>query len=312
MPAGVSLHSGLASRYHEAHTEYQSYPDMSSLSISDLTKLQTVKYVNLGSLAILAFDFCITFSEEVRWTWFRPWDVIRVIFVISRYLPFAGVGMIAYDALGVSNQCTSILEESIIHITSMVAAEALLVIRTWAFWQKSKRLLIGISVYVVLLIAANIAVDLSPTVLIPGEEPPLGTCYFESPRSSAIQYIFLAMFESMILTLTVYKRFHDYKNFQSGIIVTLYHDDVFYTLCILAVTLANVITGAALPSAYSNMFDTLQVVSHSVLASRILFRLRHSNERVRQPSTSVAMMEFTEYLQPPSTSMSGTATTSQV
>ncbi|KAG1894762.1 uncharacterized protein F5891DRAFT_1061537 [Suillus fuscotomentosus] len=104
MPAGVSLHSRLASRYHEAHTEYQSYPDMSSLSISDLTKLQTIKYVNLGSLAIFAFDFCITFSEEVRWTWSRPWDVIRVIFVISRYLPFAGVGMIAYDALGVSNQ----------------------------------------------------------------------------------------------------------------------------------------------------------------------------------------------------------------
>ncbi|KAG1809787.1 uncharacterized protein HD556DRAFT_1435516 [Suillus plorans] len=94
-------HSGLAGKYHEAHTEYRSYPDMSSLSISDLTKLQTVKYVNLGSLAILAFDVCITFSEEVeeifvRWTWFRPWDVIRVIFVISRYLPFAGVGMIAY------------------------------------------------------------------------------------------------------------------------------------------------------------------------------------------------------------------------
>ncbi|KAG1809788.1 uncharacterized protein HD556DRAFT_1315656 [Suillus plorans] len=194
---------------------------------------------------------------------------------------------------------------SVIHITSMVAAESLLVIRTWAFWQKSKRLLIGILVYVVVL-------KLSSTMLIPGEEPPLGTCYFESTRSDAVAYIFLAMFESMILTLTVYKRFHDYKNFQSGIVVTLYHDDMFYTLCILAVTLANVITGAALPSAYSNMFDTLQVVSHSVLASRILFRLRHSNERVREPSTSVAMMEFTDYLPPPSMSMSGTATTSQV
>ncbi|KAG1798639.1 uncharacterized protein HD556DRAFT_196141 [Suillus plorans] len=309
MLAGVSLHSGLASRYHEAHTEYRSYPDMSSLSISDLTKLQTVKYVNceLGSLAIFAFDFCITFSEEVRWTWFRPWDVIRVIFVISRYLPFAGVGMMAYDALGVSNQCTS-LEGNIIHVTGIVAAEALLVIRTWAFWQKSKRLLIGILVYVVLSIAASLAVlKLSSTMLIPG-----GTCYFEITRNDAVEYIFLAMFESMILTLTVYKRFHDFKNFQSGIVVTLYHDDVFYTLCILAVTLANVIAGAALPSAYSDMFDTLQVVSHSVLASRILFRLRHSNERVQEPSTSVAMMEFTDYLPPPSMPVSGTATTSQV
>ncbi|KAG2095453.1 uncharacterized protein F5147DRAFT_840192 [Suillus discolor] len=235
---------------------------MSSLSISDLTKLQTSKYANLGSLAILAFDFCITFSEEVRWTWFRRWDAIRVIFVISRYLPFANVGMIAYAALGVSNQCASLLEQNIIHIISIVAAEALLVIRTWAFWQKSKRLLIGLSVYVVLLIAANLAVvELSSTISIPGEEPPPGTCYFESSRSDAVAYIFLALFESMILILTVYKRFHDYKNFQSGIVVTLYHDDVFYTLCILAVTLANVITGTALPSAYSNMFDTWSVTA---------------------------------------------------
>jgi len=189
----------------------------------------------------------------------------------------------------------------------------LLVIRTWAFWQKSKRLLIGLLVYVVLTIAADlVVVELSSTMLIPGEEPPLGTCYFESTRNGAIGYIFLVMFESVILILTVYKRFHDYKNFQSGIVVTLYHDGMFYTLCILAITLANVVVIASLPSAYSNMLDTLQLVTHSDLASRILFGLRHSNECVHEPSTSTTMMESIHFLQPPSMSMSGTATTSQV
>ncbi|KAG1813764.1 hypothetical protein EV424DRAFT_53808 [Suillus variegatus] len=102
----------------------------SLLSVSDITKLQTVKYANLGSLAILVFDYCITFSEEVQWTWFKPWDLTRVIFVISRYLPFAGVGMIAYDALRVSDQCASTVEGYIVHVISIAAAEALLVIRT--------------------------------------------------------------------------------------------------------------------------------------------------------------------------------------
>ncbi|KAG1798637.1 uncharacterized protein HD556DRAFT_1352096 [Suillus plorans] len=201
---------------------------------------------------------------------------------------------------------------SVIHIIGIVAAEALLIIRTWAFWQKSKRLLIGLSVYSVLTIVAVLAVDLSPTVLIPGEEPPLGTCYFESTRSGAVVYMFLAMFESVILILTIYKRVHDYKNFQSGIVVTLYYDGMFYMLSILGITLANVIIGAALPSAYSNMLDTLQLVTHSVLASRILFRLRHNNERVHEPSTPATMMESINYLRPPSMSMSGTATTSHV
>lgn len=282
---------------------------MSSLSISDLTKLQTVKYANLGSLAILVFDYCITFSEEVHWTWSKSWDVTRIIFIISRYLPFAGVGMTAYDALRVSNQCTSTLEGNIIHIISIVSAEALLVIRTWAFWQKSKKLLIGLLVYSVLTIAAAMAVDLSPTMLIPGEEPPLGTCYFQSTRNAALVYVFLAMFECVILILTVYKRVHDYQDFQSGIIVTLYYDGMIYMLCILTITIANVIIGTALASAYSNMLDTLQLVSHSVLASRILFRLRHRNARVHESSMSDPMLDSVNYLRPASMSMSGTATT---
>ncbi|KAG1798644.1 uncharacterized protein HD556DRAFT_196806 [Suillus plorans] len=284
---------------------------MSSLSVSDLTKLQTVKYANLGSIAILVFDFCITFPEEVRWTWFRPWDITRVIFVISRYLPFAGVGLTAYDALRVKHQCTSSPQGKIIHIISIVAAESLLIIRTWAFWQKSKRLLIGLLVYSVLIIAAALAVDLSPKMLLPGEEPPVGTCYFEDTRNEAVVYIFLAMFESVILILTVYKRVHDYKNFQSRIVVTLYHDGMFYMLCILGITLANVIIGAALPSAYSDMLDALQLVSHSVLASRILFRIRDSNGRIHEPSVAVTTMEL-DCLRPPSMSMSWTGTTSQV
>ncbi|KAG1768019.1 hypothetical protein EV702DRAFT_1145251 [Suillus placidus] len=281
----------------------------SLLSVSDIAKLQTAKYANLGSLAILVFDYCITFSEEVRWTWFKPWDVTRVIFFISRYLPFVGVGMTAYDALRTSDQCTSTLEGNIIHIIGIVAAEALLVIRTWAFWQKSKRLLIGLVVYSVLTIAAAIAADLSPTALIPGGEPPLGTCYFESTRNAAVVYIFLAMFESVILILTVYKRVHDYRDFRSGIVVTLYHDGMVYMLCILTITVANVIIGAALASAYSNMFDTLQLVIHSVLASRILFRLRNINERIHEPSMTVTALDTVNYLRPSSMSMSGTDTT---
>ncbi|KAG2065407.1 hypothetical protein BDR04DRAFT_1083222 [Suillus decipiens] len=285
----------------------------SLLSVSDTVKLQTVKYANLGSLAVLVFDYCVTFPEEVRWTWFKPWDITRVIFIVSRYLPFAGAGMTAYDALRVSNQCASTVEGYIIHVVCIVAAEALLVIRTWAFWQKSRRLLIGLSVYAALSIAAAMAADLSPTMLIPGQEPPLGTCYFESTRSAAIVYLFLAMFESVVLILTVYKRVRDYKDFQSDIVITLYRDNMFYMFCILAITIANVICEGALPSAYSNMFDTLQLVVHSVLASRILFRLREDNERVHVPSMSLTTFD-TQFncLRPPSMSMGGTGTPNEV
>jgi hypothetical protein len=166
--------------------------------------------------------------------------------------------------------------------------------------------------------------------------------------------------------LTVYKRVHDYRDFRSGIVVTLYHDGMVYMLCILsacrmlaleipssntiraAITVANVIIGAAfavrvwsvrsyhsltfssfLQSAYSNMFDTyvtgctlaaswswthcirLQLVIHSVLASRILFRLRSSNQRVHEPTMSATVLDTIDYLHagPSSMPTSGTGTT---
>ncbi|KAG2357384.1 hypothetical protein BDR07DRAFT_1612555 [Suillus spraguei] len=284
----------------------------SLLSVPDMVKLQAVKYANLGSLAVFVFDYCITFSEEVQCTWFKPWDATRVIFVISRYLPFAGIAMNAYDALRVSTECVSDLEGYIIHVVCIVAAEALLVIRTWAFWQKSRRLLFGLLAYATFIIAAATAAHLSSKMLIPGENPP-GICYFESTHNTAIAYFFLAMFESVVLILTVYKRVRDYKDFQSDIVITLYRDNMFYMFCILAITIANVICEGALPSAYSSMFDTLQLVIHSVLASRILFRLREENKRVHVPFISLTTFDSQlNCLRPPSMSMGGTGTPNEV
>ncbi|KAG1870851.1 hypothetical protein F4604DRAFT_1583532 [Suillus subluteus] len=79
------------------------------------------------------FDFCITFQDEVKWTWFRPWDITRVIFAISRYLPFIGSGLTVYG---------------------------LLVIRTWAFWQRSKRMLIGLVTYSVVRVPRDWSINL--------------------------------------------------------------------------------------------------------------------------------------------------------
>ena len=38
---------------------------------------------------------------------------------------------------------------------------------------------------------------------------------------------------AVILILTVYKRFHDYADFQSSIINVVYHDGMVYMLCII-------------------------------------------------------------------------------
>ncbi|KAG0709684.1 hypothetical protein DFH29DRAFT_10556 [Suillus ampliporus] len=250
---------------------------MSSLSVAEVVDLQISKYANLGGLAILIYDYCITFQDEVQWGWSRPWGVTRVIFTISRYLPFVGTGMTAYTALRVSGPCVPNLATEIIHTTSIVAAEGLLVLRTWAFWQRSRRVLIGLLTFSAVTTITATVVNASPN-LIPGGEAIPG-CYFESSRNTVVVYSILALFESVILILTAYKRFRNYRDSQNSIVTTVYRDGMVYMLCIITITVTNVIVDSIFPIGYSNMFDALQIVLHSVLASRILFRLQSSNDR---------------------------------
>ncbi|KAG2744918.1 hypothetical protein P692DRAFT_20743008, partial [Suillus brevipes Sb2] len=42
------------------------------------------------------FDFIITFDSEVHWTWGRGWGIMRIIFIVSRYVPFVGLAMTVY------------------------------------------------------------------------------------------------------------------------------------------------------------------------------------------------------------------------
>ncbi|KAG1779950.1 hypothetical protein EV702DRAFT_1083486 [Suillus placidus] len=230
---------------------------MSSISFSEVADLQISKFANIGAFAILIFDFCITFQDEVKWTWSRPWGITRVIFAISRYLPFIGSGLTAYAALRVSGPPPPSGAENIIHIISIVAAEGLLVIRTWAFWQKSKRVLIGLVAYSVVTIIAAVSMNVLPNhKLISADVSTIPGQSFESSRNAALVYAILALFECVILALTAYKKFSDYRQIESSIISTVYGGSMFYMLCIIAITVTNVIIDAVFPVGYTNMFDT--------------------------------------------------------
>lgn len=248
---------------------------MSSISFSEVADLQISKFANIGAFAILIFDFCITFQDEVKWTWSRPWDTTRVIFVISRYLPFIGSALTAYAALRVSGPPAPSLAENSIHIISIVAAEGLLLIRTWAFWQKSKPVLIGLMVYSMVTIIAAVSMNVFPNhQLISSAMSTLpGAGGFESSRNAALVYAILALFECVILALTVYKKFSDYRHAESSIISTVYGGSMFYMSCIIAITVTNVIIDAVFPVRVGCLLICNNRIERVVLCCLVVYRL---------------------------------------
>lgn len=94
----------------------------------------------------------------------------------------------------------------------------------------------------------------------------------------SIAYGLLMIYQLVLMSLTLHKRFNFYRQESTPLVVTVYRDGVIYMLCIILASMINCIGIVVLPSPYTFIFYGPQSVVHSVLASRILFNLRAANE----------------------------------
>ncbi|KAJ8579372.1 hypothetical protein M405DRAFT_835887, partial [Rhizopogon salebrosus TDB-379] len=121
-----------------------------------------------------------------------------------------------------------------LHMISIIATEGLLIFRTFAFWQQSKKVLIWLLILAATCIAGSVGLTKAVDSLDP-PAPGVNTtgCVFVSGETSGIQYAFLIFFELVLMILPVYKRFHFYKDLHSRLVTTLYRDGLVYMACII-------------------------------------------------------------------------------
>ncbi|KAG1863005.1 hypothetical protein C8R48DRAFT_673127 [Suillus tomentosus] len=278
------------------------------------TGIQTAKYCNVAGLGLLIFDYFLTLEPEIQLTWNRRWNVTRVLFVISRYMAFVAAVMTSYAVLATranenddeySARTSAGLQMVIdilnsqrlvtdftpaIHIISIIAAEGLLIIRTYAFWKQSKKLLAVLLVLAAICIACGVgltdfvggllAVPVNPSA------PPTSNCTFQAGRSSAIQYGFLAAYEILLLSLMVFKRYKDYRDSDSRLVRVVFQGGVWYLTPIIAISVGNALITVLVPQSYNEMLDFM-------LASRVLFSLRECDEETeKMDGTTLQMSTF--------------------
>ncbi|KAG1813556.1 uncharacterized protein BJ212DRAFT_1482456 [Suillus subaureus] len=236
----------------------------------------------VGAMAAVAFDYCLTISQEVQLIWGKKWDAMRITFTLARYATLMGTAMTTYAAVTDRSKyksCATFGDVSYAsHLISIIAAEGLLIFRTYAFWNQNKKLLM----FLLALAAFSIlgAVGTSKIASFYFVSPP--SCEFRTGKGSAVQYIFLIIYELVLIVLTLYKRFSFYKGTRSRLVSTLYRDGIIYMTCVIMASIANIFIALVVPgdSDYTNIMDVFvpQLVVHGVLASRILFNLRQSRQ----------------------------------
>ncbi|KIJ60995.1 hypothetical protein HYDPIDRAFT_116502, partial [Hydnomerulius pinastri MD-312] len=245
-----------------------------------------------GGTAILLWDYCLTIPFEVEHVWGRKWEVTRVVFTVSRYLPFIASGMTCYAIKNRNdNNCLTFDTVSyILHAVGIIFAEALLLLRTWAMWQRSRKILIsllavGSSFFVcALTLTTTVSVNTPSDTNSPFTNNPSG-CQFQISRSYFFQYVFPMVFEIILQVMNSLKKFRDYRGVQSLALKTLYWDGMWYMFWIILVSVVNITLLTTAPIAYSDSMETYQLVIHSILACRIFFNLRETDRREHNGET---------------------------
>jgi len=250
-------------------------------------------------VAIFASDYCLTFSSEVEYVWGTKWEVSRIVFTLSRYLAFISSSLTCYDAL-VNVRCGPfVLALDAMYSASIIFAEGILILRTYALWGRSKKILFLLLFLAVAFIAGAEVTSLKFKIVLPGDTtssyqfyPSL--CAYQSSRNAVFQYAFLVAYEIILQSMSSWRKFRTYRTLQSRALNTLYWDGIIYMWWIILFSGGNMAVMAAAPIVYVPALDTAQVAIHSVLASRIFFNLRECDKQIHS-STEEFSLETLRY-----------------
>ncbi|KAG0698819.1 hypothetical protein DFH29DRAFT_81472 [Suillus ampliporus] len=87
-------------------------------------------------------------------------------------------------------------------------------------------------------------------------------------------------------------RFRRYNNSVGLLQKTFFKDSATYMICIMIMSSFSIILNLTPPITWVSVTDSPQIVIHSVLASRILFNLRESEEHLRTNPTLAEVSEI--------------------
>ncbi|KAG9316658.1 hypothetical protein JVU11DRAFT_2712 [Chiua virens] len=248
----------------------------------------------VAATALLIFDYCLTFRNEVEWLFGTPWTPARIHFTSSRYLPFVALALAIPTSRVVSPSeiiyCGPLgMATNVMYYLCIILAEAMLVVRTYTFWNCNKKILVVICTFSVVCLV--VAIVPSETVV----SQPANSVYkalhcvgVQGPLATALQFTSLVLYEMGMLGLNwiAFRRIKK-QNSPGQLIITLYHDGMMYIATILLFSVIN-----AICVQYSDIPNSLQLVLHSILASRIFFNLRETSRQVQENPLPMTLSEF--------------------
>lgn len=243
------------------------------------------RYLALISFAILYYDYLLTLSMEVDYFWKqqRWFSWTSLLFILNRYMAVFGVIPIAMEFFAdlSSDQCHLQTVHQAISAATQAVVSALLVIRTYALYNRSKRMLaVLLVVYAIGAVAGIWSVTASNTSATSVSDVSTTSC---NNLLTALQSDYLVapwgamlLFDTTIFVLTLYKSVGLLRLAPRSvpILQVMLRDGTIYFAVLMVVNIVNILT-FLLGNAYTRGMGTSLINAlSSDLVSRLMLNLR--------------------------------------
>ncbi|KAL5486190.1 hypothetical protein ACEPAI_7235 [Sanghuangporus weigelae] len=259
---------------------------MSSLSqVLELAAItrdsQYTATIDVCAFTILIYDYLITFSEEIELIWSMPFrSPAKTLFLLTRYLPFVDMTICMTNHfmqhLTAESCRISVHTMGWLIISGLLFSEAILTLRTWAVWDRSRVIGAGLAIWYIITFVSIFTIMGLFLKSLTFTNPELPNCLpvADRPLDSAA-WILLVVLETGISIPMVVKAVQKYKlQGGSSLYRVVYLDGSLYYLYLLVLSTLNIICILTFPEGTKRILTNFERVIHSVLTERILLSIR--------------------------------------
>ncbi|KAJ7726574.1 hypothetical protein DFH07DRAFT_852729, partial [Mycena maculata] len=247
-----------------------------------------------ASTTILFFDYFLTLALEVSLIWPSKWSLTKILYFLSRYMPFIDVPVnIYYLTPSVSLPHCAQLNTAIAtgNVFGIAVAEAIFVLRTYALsGRRRKVLFIFGTLYSLCVVAAGTMVGSFLRNMIYSPPPPgIPGCNLTGGPFILVglSFIIVLLNETALMIYTLWIWYKTYRHTESPILATLYRDGISYYVFICLGSAANVAILIAAQPELRELLNTFLRVLHSILSTRALLNVREIENKRLEMSLQV-------------------------
>ncbi|KAF8632903.1 hypothetical protein AX17_004749, partial [Amanita inopinata Kibby_2008] len=220
-----------------------------------------------AAATILVFDYFLTLEIEISLMWNSPWTPTKILFLLTRYLPFIDVPIALYHQFAPSitaNTCVLTYQISgWMFASGIIIAEIILTIRTWALWGKDWRLSIALPIFSAACFVPTLAMlhifldslEFTPQPIrgtagcfVTRADPILSYCYVLLMVYETGQYPLQRIYRPLtrmvttgILILMSIRAFISYRRGRNSELLTvIYRDGISYYIYLFLISVINV------------------------------------------------------------------------